>query len=101
MVPILCETDPRASPRAPDHPHYVAFCRVGPGSLRTLQESARGLDPTFLSWSTNSLSGSRQGKHKLAPRWEGSYLVVEVIRIGVYQLQEINGATFPNVWNIK
>jgi hypothetical protein len=28
-------------------------------------------------------------------------LVVEVIRPGVYRLQEINDTTFPNVWNIK
>jgi hypothetical protein len=43
-VPALCETDPHSRSRALDHPRYVAFCRAGPGSLGTLQESTRGLD---------------------------------------------------------
>jgi hypothetical protein len=43
----------------------------------------------------------KKGKHKLTLLWEVSYLIVEVIRPGVYRLQEINDTTFPNVWNIK
>jgi hypothetical protein len=44
-LPILCKTHPRVSPRAPNHPHHMAFCRVGPGPLGTLQESDQGLNP--------------------------------------------------------
>jgi hypothetical protein len=33
--------------------------------------------------------------------WEGLYLVAEVIRPEAYQLKEINGAIFPNAWNIE
>jgi hypothetical protein len=43
----------------------------------------------------------KKGKRKLTPPWEGSYMVAEVIRPGAHRLQEINGATFPNVWNIE
>jgi hypothetical protein len=42
---VLCETDPCSSPRAPDHHCDMAVCHVGPGRLRTLQESTRGLEP--------------------------------------------------------
>jgi hypothetical protein len=43
----------------------------------------------------------KKGKHNLTLPWEGPYLVVEVIRPGTYRLQEINGVTFPNAWNIE
>jgi hypothetical protein len=43
----------------------------------------------------------KKGKHKLTPLWEGPYLVAEVIQPEMYQLQEINDVTFPNVWNIE
>jgi hypothetical protein len=43
----------------------------------------------------------KKGKHKLTPTWEGPYLVTEVIRPGVYRLQEINGRTFTNARNIE
>jgi hypothetical protein len=42
-VSILCKVDPRASPRTLNHPHHVAFRRVGPRPLGALQESAWGL----------------------------------------------------------
>jgi hypothetical protein len=38
-VPILCKTNPCTGPRAPNHPHHMAFCRVGLGPLGALQES--------------------------------------------------------------
>jgi hypothetical protein len=34
----------------------------------------------------------KKHKHKLAPPWEGPYMVVEVIRHGAYRLHEINDA---------
>jgi hypothetical protein len=43
---------------------------------------------------------TKKGKHKLTSLWEEPYFVAEVIRLGVYRLQEINGTTFPNAWNI-
>jgi hypothetical protein len=42
----------------------------------------------------------KKAEHKFSPPWE-AYLVAEVIRPGAYRLQEINDATFPNVWNIE
>jgi hypothetical protein len=44
---------------------------------------------------------TKKGKHKLSPPWKGPYLVVEVLQLGAHWLQEINGATFPNAWNIE
>jgi hypothetical protein len=44
---------------------------------------------------------AKKGKHKFTLPSEGPYLVVEVIRLEAYRLQEINGTTFPNVWNIE
>jgi hypothetical protein len=42
---VLCKANPCSGLGALDNPHYKFFCRVGPGPSRTLQESARGLDP--------------------------------------------------------
>jgi hypothetical protein len=44
---------------------------------------------------------TKKGKHKLSPPQEGPYLIAEVLRPVAYRLQEINGTTFPNAWNIE
>jgi hypothetical protein len=42
---VLLEANPRSGLEAPDNPHYMVICRVGPGPSRALQESTQGLDP--------------------------------------------------------
>jgi hypothetical protein len=44
---------------------------------------------------------TKKGKHKLSLPWEGPYLVAKVIQPRVYQLHEINSATFPNSWKME
>ena len=36
-----------------------------------------------------------QNQGKLAPNWEGSYEVREVVRPGIYYLKELGGADLP------
>jgi hypothetical protein len=44
---------------------------------------------------------SNKDRHKLSLPWEGSYVVMEVLRPGTYKLKTINGKVFTNVWNIE
>ena len=39
-------------------------------------------------------------KTKLSPRWLALYIVVEIARLGAYQLAEIDGDILPNTWNM-
>ncbi|XP_065007550.1 uncharacterized protein LOC135638364 [Musa acuminata AAA Group] len=38
---------------------------------------------------------------KLAPKWEGPYRVVEVIRPGTYRLTTMDGPSLPRTWNVQ
>ncbi|XP_065015514.1 uncharacterized protein LOC135642962 [Musa acuminata AAA Group] len=38
---------------------------------------------------------------KLAPKWEGPYRAVEVIRPGTYRLATMNGSSLPRTWNVQ
>ena len=42
-----------------------------------------------------------QNQEKLAPNWEGSYEVKEVVRPGTYYLKELGGVELPRPWNSK
>jgi hypothetical protein len=42
-VPLLREENSRSGPRAPDHPHYMAVCCVGPRSFGAFKKAPRGL----------------------------------------------------------
>ena len=44
---------------------------------------------------------SNKDRHKLSPPYEGPYVVVEVLRLGVYRLKTIDGKVFTNAWNIE
>ncbi|RWV77377.1 hypothetical protein GW17_00061803, partial [Ensete ventricosum] len=37
---------------------------------------------------------------KLAPNWEGSYRVIEVVRDGTYMLATMEGRVLPRTWHI-
>ena len=39
---------------------------------------------------------SKKDRHKLSLPWEGSYVIVEVLRPGAYKLKTINGEVFTN-----
>jgi hypothetical protein len=41
------------------------------------------------------------GLHKLNSRWEGSFIVKQVTRPGLYRLQYPEGQDVPNSWNIQ
>ncbi|GKU88638.1 hypothetical protein SLEP1_g2875 [Rubroshorea leprosula] len=38
---------------------------------------------------------------KLAPNWEGPYMVVRVKRPGSYVLADIHGQQLPYLWNVQ
>jgi hypothetical protein len=42
-----------------------------------------------------------EGRHKLSPRWEGLFIISEVIRPGSYQLTQMDGPEVGNSWNIE
>ena len=44
---------------------------------------------------------SNKNHHKLSPPWEGTYVIMEVLRPGTYKLKTIDGEAFINAWNIK
>jgi hypothetical protein len=46
-------------------------------------------------------SQNNKGWHKLTPPWEGSYIVVEVLKPGTYKLSNEKGEIFTNTWNIE
>ena len=39
---------------------------------------------------------SNKDRHKLSPPWEGSYVIVEVLRPGAYKLKTIDDKVFAN-----
>ena len=41
------------------------------------------------------------GLHKLMSRWEGPFLVKQIIGPGTYRLQTEEGEELPNIWNIE
>ncbi|OMO62055.1 hypothetical protein CCACVL1_23055 [Corchorus capsularis] len=47
------------------------------------------------------VEASRKGGSggKLAPNWEGPYVVKEVARAGTYKLQDLDGKIIPRTWN--
>ncbi|XP_064986960.1 uncharacterized protein LOC135625801 [Musa acuminata AAA Group] len=47
------------------------------------------------------VSDPTRARGKLAPKWEGPYRVVEVVRPGTYRLTTINGSTLPRAWNTQ
>ncbi|XP_064979374.1 uncharacterized protein LOC135620371 [Musa acuminata AAA Group] len=42
-----------------------------------------------------------RAKGKLAPKWEGPYRVVEVVRPGTYRLATMDGSSLPRTWNVQ
>jgi hypothetical protein len=44
---------------------------------------------------------STKDRHKLTPRWEGPYKIVEVVQPGTYRLKDSDGNILTNTWNIK
>jgi hypothetical protein len=42
-----------------------------------------------------------EGRHKLSPQWEGSFVVAEVTRSGSYRLTQMDGTEVGNSWNIE
>ena len=48
-----------------------------------------------------SLVQSNKNYHKLSLPWEGPYIVMEVLRLGIYKLRTIDGEVFFNAWNIE
>ena len=40
---------------------------------------------------------STKEKHKLSSPWEGTYMVTEVIRSGIYRLKDDNGNVLTNI----
>jgi hypothetical protein len=42
-----------------------------------------------------------QDEHRLSPPWEGLFIVVEVLRSGMYRLKDDNGNLLSNAWNIE
>jgi hypothetical protein len=47
------------------------------------------------------LCQDNRGRHKLSPPWEGPYIVVEVLKPDTYKLENEQGETLTNAWNIK
>jgi hypothetical protein len=42
-----------------------------------------------------------EGRHKLSPLWEGSFIESEVTRPGSYRLTQMDGTEVGNSWNIE
>jgi hypothetical protein len=42
-----------------------------------------------------------EGRHKLSPLWEGSFIVAEVTRPGSYRLTQMDDTEIGNSWNIE
>jgi hypothetical protein len=47
------------------------------------------------------LCQDNRGRHKLSPPWEGSYIVVKVLKPGTYKLANEKGEELTNAWNIQ
>jgi hypothetical protein len=46
------------------------------------------------------VQGSKD-RHKLSPPWEGSFIIHEVLRPGMYKIQYEDGRVVTNAWNIE
>jgi hypothetical protein len=42
-----------------------------------------------------------RGHHKLTPPWEGSFIIVEILKPGTYKLANDQGEVYSNAWNIQ
>jgi hypothetical protein len=42
-----------------------------------------------------------EGRYKLSPLWEGSFVVAEITRPGSYRLTQMDGTEIGNSWNIE
>jgi hypothetical protein len=42
-----------------------------------------------------------QGRHKLTPPWEGSFVIAKVLKPGTYKLANSQGEVYSNAWNIR
>ena len=40
-------------------------------------------------------------QEKLAPNWEGSYRIAEVIHLRAYKIEHLDGSTIPYIWNTE
>ncbi|GKV28140.1 hypothetical protein SLEP1_g37227 [Rubroshorea leprosula] len=47
------------------------------------------------------LTGFETRYDKLAPNWEGPYIVTEIPHLGAYILQDAEGKRMPRVWNVN
>ncbi|XP_064950517.1 uncharacterized protein LOC135604795 [Musa acuminata AAA Group] len=47
------------------------------------------------------VSDPTQARGKLAPKWEGPYRVIEVVRSGTYRLETMDGSSLPRTWNVQ
>jgi hypothetical protein len=44
---------------------------------------------------------TREGRHKLSPLWEGSFIISMVTRPGSYRLTQMDSTEVGNSWNIE
>jgi hypothetical protein len=42
-----------------------------------------------------------QGRHKLTPPWEGTFVIAKVLKPGTYKLANSQGEVYNNAWNIQ
>jgi hypothetical protein len=42
-----------------------------------------------------------QGRHKLTPPWEGSFIIAKILKPGTYKLANCQGEVYSNAWNIR
>jgi transposase InsO family protein len=42
-----------------------------------------------------------QGRHKLTPPWEGSFIIAKILKPGTYKLANDRGEVYNNTWNIQ
>jgi predicted unusual protein kinase regulating ubiquinone biosynthesis (AarF/ABC1/UbiB family) len=47
------------------------------------------------------LRQDNRGRHKISPPWEGPYVVVKVLKPGMYKLANEDGEKLTNAWNIQ
>ena len=81
-----------------DEAHDVALLRSGKyqQALRWYH-SRRVWDRAFIVGDlVLRLVQSNKDRHKLSLPWEGSYVIVEVLRPGAYKLKTIDGEVFTN-----
>jgi predicted unusual protein kinase regulating ubiquinone biosynthesis (AarF/ABC1/UbiB family) len=47
------------------------------------------------------LRQDNRGLHKLSPLWEGTYVVVKVLKPDIYKLANEDGEELTSAWNIQ